>query len=81
MKIDITWYDKGGTVVTGGQGVIAGLLQPGEVQTVRIETPFDSRMATNNFLFSHVNGTVKPKRVAKLDVPKEPAAAPAAAKK
>jgi hypothetical protein len=81
FKIDVTWYDKGGVVVSGGQGVLTTLLQPGEVQTVRIETPYDARMLTNNFVFSHVNGTVKPKKVAKLDVPREPAAAPAAVKK
>jgi hypothetical protein len=80
LRIDVTWYDKAGTVVTGGQGVLSALLQPGEVQTIRIETPYDGRMSTNNFLFAHVNGTIKPKRVAKLDVPR-PAAEPAAAKK
>ena len=78
LAIDITWYDKAGTIVAGGKGVIPGLLQPNEVQTVTIETPFNAKMSTNNFRFSHVNGDVKPKKVAKLD---SKPAAPAPAKK
>jgi len=70
LTIDETWYDKGGTVVAGGRGVIQGLLQPDEVQTVTIQTPYDARMSSNNWNFSHVNGTVVPKRVPKIDVPK-----------
>lgn len=73
-----TWYDKAGTIVTGNKGVINGLFQPGEVQTLTIATPYDPRMSGNRQAFSHANGTVKTTRVAKL----EPApAADAAAKK
>ena len=70
LTIDETWYDKGGVVVTGGKGVVQGLLQPGEVQVVTIETPFNAKMTSNNYQFGHANGTVKPVRVAKLEVPK-----------
>lgn len=82
LTVDETWYDKGGTVVAGGKGVLNGLIQPGEIQTVVIETPFNAKMAANNFNFSHANGTVKPRKVAKLvaaATAKEPAAKPAAA--
>lgn len=78
LTIDETWYDKGGAVVAGGRGVINGLLQPGEIQTVVIQTPYNAGMRSNNYNFSHVNGTVKPNRVAKLDAP---AAAAGAAEK
>lgn len=76
-----TWYDKAGTIVTGNKGVINGLFQPGEIQTITVVTPFDPRMSGTRQAFSHANGTVKTTRVAKLEAPKKPAAAPAATKK
>ena len=69
LEIDETWYDKGGAVITGGRGIINGLLQPGEVQVITIETPYKNGMSSNNYNFKHVNGTVKPKRVPKLEGP------------
>jgi hypothetical protein len=81
LTISETWYDKGGAVLTGGRGVIRGLLQPGEVQTVVIETPFKPGMNANNFNFSHANGTIKPTRVPKLEDPNEEAAKKAEAEK
>lgn len=73
LTVTETWYDKGGAVVTGGKGTINGLLQPGEVQTVVIETPYNPAMNANNFNFSHANGTVKPARVDKIEDPNAPA--------
>jgi len=73
-----TWYDKAGVIVTGNKGVINGLFQPGEVQSLTISTPYDARMSGNRQGFSHANGTVKTTRVVKFDVPKQPAAAQAA---
>src|SRR5262249_28074333 len=84
LTVDETWYDDKGGLVTGGKGVI-NRLEPGEIGTVKIETPFDPKMKANNYNFSHANGTVKPHRVDKFaaagDAVKEPAAKPAAAKK
>ena len=83
LTIDETWYDKAGGLVTGGKGVIARL-EPGEVGTVKIETPFNAKMSANNYNFAHANGTVKPRRVEKLVAAtdaKEPAAKPASATK
>ena len=83
LTIDETWYDKAGGLVTGGKGVVTRL-EPGEVGTVKIETPFNAKMSANNYNFAHANGTIKPRRVDKL-VPatdaKEPAAKPASATK
>ena len=76
-----TWYDKAGVIVTGNKGVINGLFQPGEIQTLTISTPYDARMSGNRQGFSHANGTVKTTRVAKFDAPKRPRAAAAAATK
>jgi hypothetical protein len=83
LTIDETWYDKAGGLVTGGKGVVSRL-EPGEVGTVKIETPFNAKMSANNYNFSHANGTVKPHRVEKLAAAadaKEPATKAATAKK
>jgi hypothetical protein len=94
LAVTETWYDKGGAIVAGGKGVINGLLQPGEVQTIVIETPYNKAMSSNNWNFTHANGNVKPAKVKSLDEPKgaaasttakagakEPATKPATAKK
>lgn len=80
LRIDEVWYEKGGSVLTAGRGVINGVLQPQEVQTVTIDTPWKAGMNSNNYQFSHANGTVKPHRVAKMEAPKPEGstAAPAA---
>ena len=80
LAIDETWYDKAGGLVTGGKGVV-NRLEPGEVQTVKIETPYNSKMTANQYMFSHANGTVKTHPVKSLDPPKEPAAKNASAPK
>lgn len=67
LKVDETWYDKGGATVAGGTGVINGLIQPGEVQTLTIETPYNGKMSANNWAFAHANGSVKPHRVDKFE--------------
>ena len=81
LTITETWYDAGGATVGGGKGAINGLLQPGEVQTIVIETPYNAKMKANNYNFSHANGTIKPHKVAKFGDEKEPAAKPASATK
>ena len=65
LTITETWYDAGGATVGGGKGTINGLLQPGEVQTVTIETPYNAKMKANQYFFSHANGTIKTHPVAK----------------
>ena len=80
LTVDETWYDAGGGLVTGGKGVV-NRLEPGEVATVKIETPFNAKMKANNYNFTHANGTIKPHAVPKLMAAgdKEPAAKPASA--
>ena len=79
LTVDETWYDAAGGLVTGGKGVL-NRLEPGEVGTVKIETPFNAKMKANNYNFTHANGTIKPHAVPKLMAAgeKEPAAKPAA---
>ena len=80
LQIAETWYDKAGAIVAGGKGVINGLIQPEEVQTIVIATAYSSKMSANNWNFSHANGTVKPAKVAKFGDGTAKPAAPAAAK-
>ncbi len=82
LTVDETWYDAGGGLVTGGKGVI-NRLEPGEVGTIKIETPYNAKMKANNYNFSHANGAVKPHPVPKLTAAgdKDAAAKPAAATK
>lgn len=84
LTVDETWYDKGGNTIPGGKATLNGLLQPGEVQTLKIETPYNAKMSSNNWNFSHANGPVKPHMVKSLggeDEKKEPATKKASAKK
>ena len=75
LTINEVWYEKGGSVLTAGRAVINGVIQPQEIQTMTINTPWKAGMNANNYLFSHANGTVKPHRVQKLEALKEAAAA------
>ena len=67
LKIAETWYDKGGAVVSAGEGVVEGMLQPGAVATLEVRTPVDPKMTGSKLQFTHANGAVAPSRVAKLD--------------
>jgi len=67
LSVTETWYDKGGAIVAGGKSTINGLLQPGEIQTIVIETPYNKSMSSNNWNFAHANGNVKPAKVKTLE--------------
>jgi hypothetical protein len=79
LQIAETWYAKDGKMVAGNKGVINGLLQPGEIKTVEIRTPYDSKMNSNNWTFLHANGTVKIHKVVKLEDPNKKESATKAA--
>jgi hypothetical protein len=86
LKIIETWFDQSNGTIPGGEGVINGLLQPGEVASIEIHTPYSPKLKSNSWNFVHANGTVKPHKVASFDAPataggKEPATKAAAAKK
>jgi hypothetical protein len=84
LKVTETWYDKKSAELPGGEGVINGLLQPGEVQVIEVRTPTNPNFASQMLVFAHANGTVKPHAVKSFDAAgdkKEPAAKQATAKK
>jgi hypothetical protein len=76
LQVAETWYDAAGAIVAGGKGTINGLLQPGEIGTITINTPYNAKMKSNNWNFTHANGTVHPAKVKSLEDPNEPAAKP-----
>jgi hypothetical protein len=67
LSISETWFDKGQTQVASSQGALDKPLDPGAVDTVTIQTPWNAKMNGNSWQFSHANGTIKPKRVAKVE--------------
>src|SRR5215510_3179312 len=83
LRIAETWYDESGGLIPGGDAVVNGLLQPGEVTTLEIRTPSNAKMKTSMLQFTHANGGIpKPHAVKSLDAPaaaKEPAAKNASA--
>jgi hypothetical protein len=81
LQVTETWYDKGGAVVASSRSSINGLLQPQEIQTMTIETAYSPKLSSNNWNFTHANGTVKIAKVKSLDPPKDAAAAPPPAAK
>jgi len=81
LKVVETWFDKTNAAIPGGEGVINGLLQPGEIQTIEIRTPYNAKMNGNSWNFAHANGAVKPHKVKSLDAPAPPAATTPAKKK
>jgi hypothetical protein len=77
LTVNEVWYQKDGSVLTAGRAVINGLLQPREIQTMEIATPWKAGMGSFQRRFTHANGDVKLNLVKNLDVPKDEAAAAA----
>jgi hypothetical protein len=77
LTITQTWFDKNSNVVGAGKKSIDGLLQPGDVQVIAIESVAKPDFNGDSFNFTHANGTVKPKQVAKLTVAATTTAKPA----
>jgi hypothetical protein len=70
FKIEENWY-KGSDAIGGDVYRHRQPLQAGEVIQVTLRTPRARVIGrTNQYQFSHANGTIKPKAVPKLDLPK-----------
>ena len=70
FRIEESWSDGAGNLAGGDTYRHPRPLMPGEVINITLTTPFNSRMKSNSYNFIHANGTVKPKMVPKIDVPK-----------
>jgi|RhiMetdeSRZDD1v2_1073273.scaffolds.fasta_scaffold69714_4 hypothetical protein len=70
FRIEESWADKTGNLAGGDVYRHPKPFMPGEVIQVTMTTPSNPRMTSNSFNFVHANGTVKPKRVPKIETPK-----------
>lgn len=75
LTVNEVWYQKDGSVLTAGRAWINGLLQPQEIQTLEIGTPWKAGMGSFQRRFTHANGDVKLNLVKSLEPPKDAAAA------
>jgi hypothetical protein len=67
LKIAEFWWDKGGNPVTGSEDRLKKPLLPGEVATLTLQTPYNAKMNSNNYTFTHANGQIKTKLLPKLE--------------
>jgi hypothetical protein len=70
LRVEENWYDKGGNPVGGDTYRHPRPLPPGEVVVITLKTPRRPTMNSNQYQFTHANGTIKPKTVPKIEVPK-----------
>jgi hypothetical protein len=70
FRLEENWADKAGNLAGGDIYRHPKPLMPGEVINITLTSPFNARMTANSYNFVHANGTVKPKSVPKIDVPK-----------
>jgi hypothetical protein len=66
FKADEFWLDKAGNPVGGDTFRNRKPMLPDEVLTLEFTTPRDPRMSSNQYQFSHANGTIKTQLVPKL---------------
>ncbi|MGH9196031.1 MAG: hypothetical protein ACRD1T_09855 [Acidimicrobiia bacterium] len=66
MKVDEFWWDKAGNPIAGDTKRLTKPLDPGEVATLVLRTPRHPKMDRNNYMFSHANGKVEPKKMKEL---------------
>lgn len=67
LKIEENWYDKGGNPVGGDTYRHPRPLKEGEVISITLKTPRTPAMNSNQYQFSHANGSVKTKIVPKIE--------------
>jgi hypothetical protein len=66
LKIDYILYDKGSNPVTGDTFRSRKPVQPGEVIDVVLKAPVNKAAVRDAFNFTHANGEIKPKLMAKF---------------
>ncbi|MBP7775989.1 MAG: hypothetical protein KA371_02550 [Acidobacteria bacterium] len=72
LKVEENWYDKKRNPVGGDVYRHRTPLKAGEAVTITLRTPRAANMDTNQYQFSHTNGTIKTNVVAKIEVPEPP---------
>lgn len=67
LKVEENWYDKKRNPVGGDVYRHKTPLKAGEAITITLRTPKNAQMDTNQYQFSHANGTIKPVIVPKIE--------------
>jgi hypothetical protein len=67
LRVEEFWYDKAGNTLPSDAQRVRQPLQPGQVVTVELRTPFSSSMNSNKYNFVHANGDVKAVLLKKID--------------
>jgi hypothetical protein len=66
LRVDEYWYNKANQTVSAGSTRDTKPLMPNEIVELTIKCPYSKDINTNQFMFSHANGTVDPKSVKKF---------------
>lgn len=66
LSVEEVWYNTKREIATNGTYRNRALLNPGDVIEFKIVSPNKPNLYTNQFLFKHANGNVRPTRVPKL---------------
>ena len=69
LKVDEYWWDADGNPLPGDSQRVRQPLLPGEVVTLELRAPRDSRMNRNNYSFTHANGEIKATLVEEITDP------------
>ena len=67
LKVDEYWYNKSQQVVTGDTQPYRKPFMPGEIIELTLKAPYKADITVSQYMFSHANGQVNPKRVKKFD--------------
>lgn len=67
LKIEEYWYDKAGNPAPGGSRQLNQPLGVGAVVSIVLRTPRTPNMDRNSYQFSHANGQVTTKVMAKIE--------------
>ena len=66
FRVEENWYDKAGTPVGGDLYRHPRPFMPNEIITITLRTPKKPTMQSNQYNFTHANGSIKLKLVPKL---------------
>lgn len=69
LRVDENWYDKGNNPIGGATYRHRKPLMPGEIIDITLKSPKNPAMNSNQYQFSHANGQIKPKVLAKIPPP------------
>jgi hypothetical protein len=67
LGVEEFWYNQKREIVSGDSHKIKRLLNPGEVVEVTMSSPWKDGLYISQYVFTHANGKVEPKKVKKLE--------------